>query len=318
MSEGTAGLTNVTISGNSAAGVGGGILLRDGAAAGSPILDTTNVTIANNSAPTGSGIEFASGTLRLKNTIVANNTGPVPTASHRRRRSSRLGTTSIVARRVVSPTRPTRTTSIRSSGRSPTIVAPPRRWRCCPAARRLSRQPGRLPGHRSARHRPPAGRRRQPASLLRHRGLRGSAQHDPATDHVRTEAAGSVTSVPDGAGGLRVTVSTSGSGGALSALHFGAATNAQITAPGGLPNATGASTWHRREAPRASLSPSAVRRTGRQFRCRSRPWTLAAPGPPLRWWPRRLLTIRDFRHRACVPCSPLAPVGRRRSRGAPW
>jgi hypothetical protein len=48
-----------------------------------------------------------------------------------------------------------------------------------------------------------------------------------------------VTSTPDGSGGLRVTVATSGSGGAISALQFGAATNAQITAPGAPPNAAG-------------------------------------------------------------------------------
>src|SRR5262249_41606299 len=57
------------------------ILLRDGSAASSPTIDATNVTIAANSAPVGSGIDFVSGTLRLKNTIVANNTGS-PDCAH--------------------------------------------------------------------------------------------------------------------------------------------------------------------------------------------------------------------------------------------
>jgi hypothetical protein len=48
-----------------------------------------------------------------------------------------------------------------------------------------------------------------------------------------------VSATPDGSGGLRVTVSTSSTGGTISALQFGAATNAQITAPGGPPNAAG-------------------------------------------------------------------------------
>jgi hypothetical protein len=48
-----------------------------------------------------------------------------------------------------------------------------------------------------------------------------------------------VTSQPDGAGRLRVTVSTTGIGGAISRIRFGAASNAQIDAPGGPPNATG-------------------------------------------------------------------------------
>jgi len=75
--QGQVEVTNSTISGNTAAGdgsttgVGGGLYYDNSSVQGT----LTNVTIANNSAPRGSGIYKGSGTLEVKNTIVATNTG---------------------------------------------------------------------------------------------------------------------------------------------------------------------------------------------------------------------------------------------------
>ncbi len=62
-------LTNITLSGNNASSLGGGIFAEAGN------LDLTNVTVTNNSSPTGSGIHVKGGTTSLLNTIVAGNTG---------------------------------------------------------------------------------------------------------------------------------------------------------------------------------------------------------------------------------------------------
>jgi CSLREA domain-containing protein len=65
---GTATLTNVTISGNTAAGSGGAI-------ANFGDMTLTSVTAGDNTAPSGAAIDAIDGTIRLKDTIVANNHG---------------------------------------------------------------------------------------------------------------------------------------------------------------------------------------------------------------------------------------------------
>ena len=69
MKTGTLLLTNVTISGNTAVNDGGGLQANNVTAT------LTNVTISANSAGVGGGISQTIGSVRLKNTIVANNTG---------------------------------------------------------------------------------------------------------------------------------------------------------------------------------------------------------------------------------------------------
>lgn len=67
-STGSAALTNVTISANTAADMGGGIV-NSGANATMVLMNTT---ISNNSATSGGGIFNDRGTITLKNTIIAN------------------------------------------------------------------------------------------------------------------------------------------------------------------------------------------------------------------------------------------------------
>jgi hypothetical protein len=62
--------TNVTISGNTAGGSGGGMIEAHGGA-----MTLTNVTISGNSASSGGGIFNFDGTATLTNSIIANNSG---------------------------------------------------------------------------------------------------------------------------------------------------------------------------------------------------------------------------------------------------
>jgi CSLREA domain-containing protein len=72
---GVLSLTNVTLSGNSAGGPGGGGLYQERLSTGSPSATLTNVTVANNIALGGAaGIEPIDGTITLRNSIVAVNT----------------------------------------------------------------------------------------------------------------------------------------------------------------------------------------------------------------------------------------------------
>jgi len=238
MSEGALTLINVTLSQNSAAGLGGGILLRDGSAAGSPTIDATNLTIARNSAPVGSGIDFVSGTLRLKNTIVANNTGS-PDCAHPTAAITSLGHNF-------------------DSGTSCGFSDPTDKNNADPKLGPLSSNGAietypLLPGSPAI----DAGDNNGcPATDARGitRPLDGNGDGTPVCDIGAYEAAPNttppastcsprppiqVTTVPESPGRLRVTVTATGPGSPLSALHFGAASNAQIDAPGAAPGATG-------------------------------------------------------------------------------
>ncbi len=89
--DGGVNLTNNTLSGNTAARSGGAIFFSDDSAAGSPVgvANLNNVTIHNNGANSdgdsggdGGGVFHASGTVNVKNTIVAGNNDNGGTNTH--------------------------------------------------------------------------------------------------------------------------------------------------------------------------------------------------------------------------------------------
>ena len=75
MNQGTTTLTNVTVSGNTAAVQGGGIVNAAGPPPLFGQLQLTHVTNVGNSAPAGGGLAASSGTVRLRATILASNPG---------------------------------------------------------------------------------------------------------------------------------------------------------------------------------------------------------------------------------------------------
>jgi predicted outer membrane repeat protein len=229
----TLALTNSTLSSNTAQ-TGGGIA-QDGTAT----LRLTNSTIANNTAGTnGSGIYKLGGTAEFRNMIVANNTGspncffatPVTTLGNnlatdgscafsgpndRNGADAKLGP-------LANNGGPTKTHALLSGSPAIDFGNPDG----CPAT------------DQRGVTRPQDGDGNPPAScdIGAFEAATGSS---PPPSSCSPRPPVTVTSTPDGAGRLRVTVSTTGVGGALSVLRFGAASNAQIDAPGGPPNATG-------------------------------------------------------------------------------
>jgi CSLREA domain-containing protein len=229
----TLALTNSTISGNSAA-TGGGIYQ-----AGAGTLSLTNATIANNTASAnGSGLYKVSGTTDFKNTIVANNTGsancfhatPLTSlgnnidsgASCSFNGPNDLSNTDPKLGPLTNNGGPTQTQALLSG--SPAID------RGNPDGCPATDQRG-VPRPQDGDGSPPGtcdiGAFEAPANTT----------PPPTTCAPRPPVA--VTSAPNGSGGLQVTVATSGSGGAIGSVQFGQATNAQLDAPGGPPNATG-------------------------------------------------------------------------------
>jgi hypothetical protein len=239
MSEGALAMTNVTISGNSAAATCGGIFVRDGSAAGTPSVDAINLTLTANTAQGGSGVELQSGALRLKNAIVAHNTGgtdchqtttPITSLGFNLDSGTSCGFNSPSDQKNADPklgplasnSGPTLTHALLPA--SPAIdTGDPN---VCPAT------------DQRGIARPQDGDGNPPASCDVG-AFEAPANTRPPTTSCSPRPPVRVTSTPESPGRLRVTVSTSGIGGALSTLSFGAANNAQIDAPGAPPASTG-------------------------------------------------------------------------------
>jgi len=226
-------LTNSTISGNSAP-TGGGI-----AQAGSATLHLLNSTIANNSASTnGSGLYKLAGSMDVRNTIIANNTGspscfratPLVSLGFNIDSSSSCGfngpndlsNTDPKLGPLTDNGGPTQTMALLSG--SPAIDRGSRT--VCPAT------------DQRGVARPQDGDASSPATcdIGAYEAAFGTT---PPANTCSPRPPVQVTSAPDGAGHLRVTVTATGLGTPLSALHFGTATNAQIDAPGAPPGASG-------------------------------------------------------------------------------
>ncbi|HEV7646299.1 MAG TPA: choice-of-anchor Q domain-containing protein [Pyrinomonadaceae bacterium] len=73
----TVSFTNTTISGNTASSSGGGVYVKHTASSGSTVVNFNYCTVAGNTATSvaGGGIFQTSGTVNLKNSVVADNTG---------------------------------------------------------------------------------------------------------------------------------------------------------------------------------------------------------------------------------------------------
>jgi CSLREA domain-containing protein len=230
-------LSNSTVSGNKATGDGLGTGLGGGVYFTAP--DTGNlswnqVTIANNTAPKGGGLYRVSGAIAIANTIIAKNNGspdcfritPITSLGHNIDGGAGCGFTNASDKANTDPRLgpltnnggPTQTMALLSG--SPAIDAGDPAD--CPAT------------DQRGVTRPQDGDGSPPATCDIG-AFEAPANTSPPPSSCTPRPPVAVTSVPDGAGRLRVTVSTSG--GAIGVLHFGAATNAQITAPGGSPNA---------------------------------------------------------------------------------
>jgi len=260
-SNGQATVTASTISGNTAADAGGGVYLADGASvvtltnstisgnaaangggiyqAGAGTLRLTNDTLANNTASTnGSDLYKVNGTVEVKNTIVANGSGnqncfrttPLTSEGNNIDSGSSCGFNGPSDQNNTDPKLgpllgnggPTQTHALLSG--SPAIDRANDTG--CPAAdqRGIARPQD---GDGS----PPAtcdiGAYEAPANTT----------PPPSTCSPRPPV--QVTTAPDGQGRLGVTVTATGPGRPLRALHVGAASNAQIDAPGADPGAPG-------------------------------------------------------------------------------
>jgi CSLREA domain-containing protein len=235
--SGSVTLTNSTVSGNTAGGNGGGIAVGDGTT-----LSITNSTIANNSAPSGSGIYKLSGTATVRGTIIANNTGsancfsatPVTSLGFNLDSGASCGFTAASDRSSTDPKLgplannggPTQTHAL--SPGSPAIDAADPNT-CSSTDQRGFARP--LDGNGDGIAVCDAGAFEAPANT----------SPPPTSCSPRPDVRVTTTRSPDGR--LQVTVTAQTGPGVTSnaviQLQFGGAANAIIEAPGGPPNSSG-------------------------------------------------------------------------------